>query len=60
MRAQVSITGQENMFSYKVTPAIIRYFCKTCGIRVYGARLDEDGTEQLLVRGGVMIMVCSA
>lgn len=47
---QTVITGKENLFSYKVTPSVVRYFCKTCANRVYGARLDDDGNEQTLVR----------
>ena len=58
-QSQVSIKGKENLFSYKVTPAIIRYFCKTCANRLYGAKLDEDGNEQVLVRGSLTVTVLS-
>ena len=56
VRFQVVITGKENLTGYKATPAVIRYFCKTCCNRVYGARLDDDGNEQMLVRDGAIAM----
>ena len=54
---QVVITGKENLFGYKTTPSVIRYFCKTCANRVYGAKLDDDGNEKQMVRLHLMAFV---